>query len=35
VIEARIEDGRSVLVVQGDQVIGTNEISALRDPAAG
>ena len=35
VIEARIEDGRSVLVVQGDQVIGTDEISALRDPAAG
>ena len=35
VIEARIEDGRSVLVVHGDQVIGTNEISALRDPAAG
>ena len=35
VIEARIEDGRSVVVVQGDQVIGTDEISALRDPAAG
>ena len=35
VIEARIEDGRSVLVVQGDQVIGTDEISALCDPAAG
>ena len=35
VIEARIEDGRSVLVVQGDQVIGTDEISAFRDPAAG
>lgn len=35
VIEARIEDGRSVLVVQGDQVIGADEISALRDPSAG